>query len=118
MNAGDAGSNDRFTVKEIILEIQRDVLSLTGKIDGHIASHSAEQAIAITARSDPRATPAGLRLLSDLHDVAEAGRTTRGIVDRHEVLLQRVIGAGALFSILGGIGGIFAILRLGGVLGP
>ena len=102
-------ASDGFTVKEIVVQIEKDVRSLDAKLDAYIGVHQgqhvAEQTISSTARADPRQSAAGLKILDDLGKVADAGRETRVIVDRHEVAIQRLYGATTLAGALG-LGGV------------
>ena len=102
-------ASDGFTVKEIVVQIEKDVRSLDAKLDAYIGVHQgqhvAEGALSSTARADPKQTAAGLKLLDDIRAVGDAGRDTRAIVDRHEVAIQRLYGATTLASALG-LGGV------------
>lgn len=86
-----------FTVKDIVLETQKAVHELAGKVDTYVAAHevrhAAEQDRIAVAHAEPAATAAGRSVVSDLDAVAAAGRDTRTVVDRHDVLIQRLIGA-------------------------
>lgn len=112
--------NGNFTVKEIVLETQKEVRELDAKLDVfirvHEQRHIAEQESAYIARSDPVASAAGRKLLSDISNVAETGRNTRTLVIHHDVLIQRLIGATTLASFLG-VGTLFLlILRIAGFI--
>lgn len=113
---------DGFTVKEIVVEIQREVRALDAKLEAYIGVHQgqhvSEQTLASTARADPRQTPAGLKILDDIHSVAEFGRDTRALVDRHDILIQRLIGAATLASFLGLGGVVLVVLQIAGWLRP
>ena len=102
-------ASDGFTVKEIVVQIEKDVRSLDAKLDAYIGIHQgqhvAEGTVSSTARADPRQSAAGLKLLDDIHGVAVSGRETRIIVDRHEAAIQRLYGATFLASSLG-LGGV------------
>jgi hypothetical protein len=108
-------SGNGFTIKEVVLNIERDVLSLTGKLDGYIAIHQgqhvAEQSLSAQVRAQPKASPAGQSLLDDIQAVADAHRETRDIVMVHERTIQRLFGATALASALGLGTIVFMIFR-------
>lgn len=99
-----------FTVKEIVLQTQKEVEDLAGEVKTFITLHEArhliEQEKAAQARADPKATPAGQKILDDLQGVADSGRRTRDLVQHHDVLIQRLIGAMTLgmFLVGGGLG--------------
>lgn len=109
-------SGNGFTVKEVVLNIERDVRALSAKFDAYIGVHQgqhiAEQAADASVRAQPKASAAGQALLDDIQAVADAHRDTRTIVDHHDVLIQRLIGATTLASLLG-LGGVgFMVVRI------
>ena len=120
-------NGEGFTVKEIVLQTQGDVKKLDSDIEKldhkldlyielHEKRHSDEMDRSNLARSSPKATPAGQALYDDLTAIAEHGRETRQIVNHHDKVLQRLIGAFTLASFLG-LGGIaLIILQLVGVI--
>ena len=98
-------SPNGFTVKEVVLAIERDVRALSAKFDAYIGVHQNQHLLEQTAdsivRSQPKASAAGQALLEDIQSIGDAHRDTRRIVDRHDVLIQRLIGATTLASFLG-----------------
>lgn len=116
---------DGYTVKEIVSAIQADVRALSGKLDGYMAAHagqhSAEAGSLANMHGDPRATPAGRQLSDDLDAIGaslreeianrraaeavaiEAHDRLARLVARHDILIQRLIGAGGILTILAGI---------------
>lgn len=111
-----------FTVKEMLVSLDRDLLALAGELRGYIAIHQnqhiGEQNASNVARSDPDATAAGQSLRRDVGRVVDAGRDTRTIVDRHDILIQRITGAVALASFMGLSGVVIGILMIAGWVGP
>ncbi len=93
-----------FSVKEIVLDVQSDVKTLSGKFDAYLALHDNRHMMELqtiaTANADASATASGRSLLSDINELGASGRETRRIVDRHDVLIQRLIGAAGLISFL------------------
>ena len=116
---------DGYTVKEIVSAIQTDVRALSGKLDGYISSHqgqhSADSAVLAGQHGDPASTPAGRQLHDDIDAlgkslreevtnrreamvlVTDAHDVLAKDVARHDVLIQRMIGAGSLLTILLGV---------------
>ena len=116
---------DGYTVKEIVSSIQSDVRTLSGKLDGYVAAHQAQHGVDATMlanmHGDANATPAGRRIRDDIDALGRslreesatrreaqeaAGVTHDGlarIVDRHDVLIQRMIGAGSILMVLIGL---------------
>ena len=108
---------DGYTVKEIVSSIQSEVRTLSGKLDGYMAAHqgqhSADAATLANMHGDASATPAGRQIRDDIDALArslrEEGANRREaheaalaahnglarVVERHDVLIQRMIGAGA-----------------------
>ena len=109
-------SGDGFTVKEVVVSIERDVLALTGKLDAYIAIHQsqhvAETMADAAARSSPKGSAAGQALLDDIEAIAGDGREIRAIVMVHERTIQRLFGATALASFLGLGAVVLVILRM------
>lgn len=101
-----------FTVKELVLQVAADVRGLDGKLDGfivaHQALHTSEVILAIEARSNPDASPAGRALKRDIDELAD-------MVRAHDRAFQRVYGALALVTFLGGAAFVATLLRLAGV---
>lgn len=107
-----SASGDGFTVKELLLQVQGELRTMDGKFDGFIAAHAAQHGtdslVAAEARADPAASAAGRALKHDIDGIAAIVRT-------HERAIQRVYGALALVTFLGGAAFIGVVLRVAGV---
>ena len=109
MTGESAVPSDGFTVKEIILSVQHDVKEIDGKLDDFLDTHQKQHVMERDAFAAVRAAEHS-QITGQITD-------TRKIVDRHDVLIQRLIGATSLASFLG-LGALFLwVLRVTGVLG-
>jgi hypothetical protein len=108
-----------FTIKEVVLQTQKELRELSQSLQIYINQHDqrhVNELIADTRSRDELAIEVYGDIQKELAGWIALSKENRVIIDRHDDLIQRLIGAVALASFLGLGGLVLVVLRIMGVI--